>query len=319
MFTSIDSITRLCLGLLTVLLLGSCGAGPTGESPPESYTGYTGEYPGFSLVLDERFDAFDDEVWEIGDGAVGEESMCRFHAQGVKVADGMLQLRIDRSYAPASWSENHQKFKSAYHFTCGEVRTRRELRVRYGRIETRMRAPARDTASGYISSLFTYVNESNAQHSLEWEEIDIELEGGRPDAFQANLIYGVNAISWGDTRRYGAWEDKIDVGPVDEWRVFAIEWVPGRISWYVDGELVKSLTVADTGCDPACAGAQQLPAPIPDDPADVMINFWIPNDLIQDVFGGNKARNAYPMLTRYDWLRIYQFDAEPLENWSGPR
>ena len=48
-----------------------------------------------------------------------------------------------------------------------------------------------------------------------------------------------------------------------------------------------------------------------------MINFWIPNDTIQDVFGGNKERNRYPMRTRYDWLRIYQYDAEPMENWAG--
>ena len=47
-----------------------------------------------------------------------------------------------------------------------------------------------------------------------------------------------------------------------------------------------------------------------------MMNLWIPNDTIQDVFGGNKARNVYPLRARYDWLRIYQYDNEPLENWN---
>jgi hypothetical protein len=47
-----------------------------------------------------------------------------------------------------------------------------------------------------------------------------------------------------------------------------------------------------------------------------MMNFWIPNDDIQDVFGGNKHANRYPMRARYDWLRIYQYDAEPLKNWA---
>jgi beta-glucanase (GH16 family) len=179
-----------------------------------------------------------------------------------------------------------------------------------------MLAPDRRTASGYIASLFTYVNEVNERFDKEWEEIDVELEGGRPDAFQANLIYGVDAPGWGHTRRFGAWEDKIDVGPVDRWRVFAIEWLPDSISWYVDGKLLKTLSTTDIDCDPACIPPQEEPTPIPDNAADVMFNFWIPNDEIQDAFGGNKLRNEYPMFTRYDWLRIYQYDAEPLENWS---
>jgi len=304
------------LALTTACTLAQAPA-PAMSDPVTAYSGYTGIYPGFSLVLDERFDEFDGSVWEAGDGAVGTEAMCRFQAAGVRTVDGVLELVIDRARVPAGWSENHQKLKKAYDYFCGEVRTRPELRIRYGRIETRMQAPDRDTASGYIASLFTYVNEGNDRFEREWEEIDIELEGGRPDAFQANLIYGVDAEAWTETRRFGAWEHKINVGPVDDWRVFALEWRPDRISWYVDGELQKTLTQADIDCDPACIAPQEQPTPIPDTAADVMINFWIPNDDIQDVFGGNKQRNRYPMKARYDWLRIYQYNAEPLENWTS--
>jgi beta-glucanase (GH16 family) len=303
-----------------VLILAAAVAPPlaadSSQEPLAAYAGYTGDYPGFTLVLDERFDRFDESVWSIGDGAVGTESACRFQEAGVRFEHGMLQLIVDDVPVPAGWSEDHQKMKTAYDHRCGELRTRPELRIRYGRIETRMHAPHREEASGYISSLFTYVNEANEQFSREWEEIDIELEGGRPDAFQANLIYGVDTVNWSETRRFGAWEHKIDVGPVDAWRVFAIEWLPDSISWYVDGELVKTLRATDMDCEPACIDPQEEPTPIPDTHTDVMMNFWIPNDQIQEVFGGNKARNVYPMRTRYDWLRIYQYDAEPLENWS---
>jgi beta-glucanase (GH16 family) len=291
------------------------------DTLPDAYPGYDGEYPGFSLVLDERFDRLNTDIWAIGDGAVGTESACRFQDSGVRVADGALTLVIDKMRVPGSWSEDHQKTKKAYDYVCGELRTRPELRLRYGRIEARMRAPDREVASGYISSLFTYVNEGNAQFDREWEEIDIELEGGRPDKFQANLIYGIDdwSWSWDGTREFGAWEDKITVGPVDRWRVFAIEWLPDSIRWFVDGELVKTLTASDLDCDPACVAPQQQPTPIPDTPASVMMNFWIPNDDIQDVFGGNKQDNRYPMHARYDWLRIYQYDAEPLNNWTASR
>jgi beta-glucanase (GH16 family) len=279
-----------------------------------SYPGYTGEYDGFSLVLDERFDKLDRKIWKKGDGAVGGESMCRFTRQGVRIRDGILELVVDKRYIESSYSRDHEQQKGHYDYYCGELRTLRDKRFRYGRIEARLKAPDRETASGYISSLFTYRNEG-PEGEREWEEIDVELEGGRPDKFQANLIYGRNAWAWWATRDYGAWEHKIDVGPVDEWRVFAIEWLPDRISWYVDGQLVKTLKNTDIDCDPECVPPQRQPAMIPDNKAELMVNFWIPNDTIQDKFGGNKRRNRYPMIASYDWIRLYQYDEAPLENW----
>lgn len=305
---------RFSAALWFVLLVG---CQPDTLEVPVAYEGYLGDYPGFSLVLDERFNAFDEAVWTKGDGAVGKESACRFQDEGVRVQDGVLELLVLQSQVAEGWSEDHQKLKTAYDYLCGEVRTRPELRVRYGRIETRLRAPDRASASGYISSLFTYVNDLDEDSNRVWEEIDIELEGGRPEAFQANLIYGVNALAWSETREYGAWEDKIEVGPVDRWRVFAIEWLPEEINWYVDGALVKTLSAAQIDCDPECVGSQKHPTPIPVLATDIMMNFWIPNDTIQNVFGGNKALNKYPMRAQYDWLRIYQYDAEPMENWSA--
>ncbi|WP_230390905.1 family 16 glycosylhydrolase [Reinekea sp. G2M2-21] len=284
----------------------------SGSDNPTAYPGYTGVYPGFSLVLDERFNTFNTSVWAKGDGAVGAESMCRFTDNGVNVVDGNLELTVRSEYVPASWSQDHQSWKGAYSFSCGELRTVPEKRIRYGRIETRMRAPNRNVASGYISSLFTYRNEGNPR---EWEEIDIELEGGRPDKFQANLIYGNNAQDWNATRQWGAWEHKIDVGAVDQWRVFAIEWTPDQIRWFVDGNLVKTLKQSDINCSKGCVWPQIHATPIPDDLTELMMNFWIPNDSIQDVFGGNKWANVYPMTTQYDWVRIYELDSHPLQNW----
>ncbi|WP_100658115.1 glycoside hydrolase family 16 protein [Alteromonas flava] len=307
----------------TGLLLVVCSAHANNITSTEvltAYPEYTGEYPGFSLVLDERFDEFNQAIWKTGDGAVGVESACRFQPQGVQVIDGILTLLVQEEAIAAGWSDDHQQEKNAYEFSCGEVHTHPHLNIRYGRLEARMKAPNRATASGYISSLFTYTNDIDPQASadaiLEWEEIDVELEGGRPDKFQANLIYGVNTWEWWRTRAYGAWEDKIVVGPVDEWRVFAIEWLPDAIKWYVDGELVKTLHQDDTDCKPKCIGEQRFPAPIPDNPTQLFVNFWIPNDAIQDTFGGNKARNRYPMKTEYDWIRYYQLDTHPVE-WSA--
>lgn len=305
------------LTLLTICLLAGCALRQQKTEDvralPLAYPGYSGEYIGFTLMIDERFDEFDASLWKKGDGAVGGEAYCRFQDQGVQVNDGKLQLIVAEEAVAPGWSQDHQQQKGPYPYSCGELRTQPDKRFRFGRIETRMKAPARGTASGYISSLFTYTNDVDNQDSVlkEWEEIDVELEGGRPDKFQANLIYGTDTWEWWRTRVYGAWEDKIEVGPVDAWRVFAIEWLPDVIKWYVDGKLVKTLAQDDIDCQPACVGQQQKPTPIPDNPATLFMNFWIPVDSVQDNFGGNKARNVYPMKTEYDWFRYYQLDSHP--------
>lgn len=297
---------------MLLLVTAACSAQPHGAGNLASYPGYLGDYPGFTLKLDERFDRLDPEIWAKGDGAVGSESMCRFTDHGVQIVGGFLELVVREEHAPSGWSDDHQMQKEAYGYTCGELRTRPAKRIRYGRLEARIKAPPRQEASGYITSLFTYRAEGSPR---EWEEIDVELEGGRPDKFQANLIYGIDAWDWWSTRSWGGWEEKIDIGPVDQWRVFAIEWVPESIKWYVDGQWVKTLHQSDIDCQPECAPGQKHPTPIPDNATDIMMNFWIPNDGIQDAFGGNKHLNVYPMKTQYDWIRYYELDSHPAENW----
>lgn len=310
---------RSFLWATCALIVAACSSTPRNSastnSAPAAYPGYKGQYDGFRLVLDERFDALDAAVWSAGDGAVGEEAACRFQKEGLQINNGVLQLMVREQYVPSSWSVDHNQMKKDYNYLCGELRTNPDYKIRYGRIETRMRAPSREAASGYISSLFTYnVAVEDGKDVLtgsEWEEIDVELEGGRPDKFQANLIYGRNTWEWWRTRGYGAWEEKIDIPPADEWRVFAIEWVPDAIRWYVDGVLVKTLKASDLDCKPNCVGPQIHPTPIPDNPTTITMNFWIPNDVIQNEFGGNKERNQYPMVAEYDWLRYYQREPEP--------
>jgi endo-1,3-1,4-beta-glycanase ExoK len=302
---------------LGIVFMNACSQVPSDDlseltSLPEAYPGYTGIYENYSLVLDEQFDEFNSEIWQKGDGAVGGEAICRFQPQGVQVTQGILNLLIQQESIEPWWSEDHQQEKGPYEFSCGEVRTREDKKIRYGRFETRMRAPKRDVASGYISSLFTYINRGEPR---EWEEIDVELEGGRPDKFQANLIYGKGVWDWPSTRRWGAWEDKIETAPADEWRVYAFEWTPNYIKWFVDGVLTKTLTQEDLDCQPECLPPQIYPTPIPDNNALLMMNFWIPNDEIEAVFGGVKKDNVYPMRAQYDWIRVYQMDEHPFTEW----
>ena len=81
------------------------------EEPLTAFPEYTGDYDGFTLLLDERFNDFNDAVWRKGDGAVGGESMCRFQDQGVQIVNGVMELEVRQEQVQPSWSEDHQQDK----------------------------------------------------------------------------------------------------------------------------------------------------------------------------------------------------------------
>lgn len=274
----------------------------------EAYAGYTGEYPGFKLAIDERFNSFDSNLWARGDGAVGNEADCRFQPQGVEVVDGILQFVIRKENIAAGFSLDHQKDKRAYGFSCGELRT--NAKFRYGRLETRFHTPV-TPATGFISSLFTY----DMSPTYEWREIDIEVEGRRPGKMQSNLIFGNNSdvyhYDWGATRNWGAWEDATHVTPrpLSQWIVYAIEWTPNYIAWFMDGVEVRRLTNAYLAAHSPAPNSVNMgmPAHIPTNATQIMMNFWIPTPAVGPGFGGDPAGNQYPMVAEYDWFRYYEY------------
>jgi len=111
------------------------------KSLPEAYPGYTGDYPGFTLRLDERFNRFDPEVWAKGDGAVGSEAMCRFTAAGVQVVEGVLELVIREEHVPASWSKDHQGSIRVHNLAIHVSSGRLTAGMGGNRRRTRRRAP----------------------------------------------------------------------------------------------------------------------------------------------------------------------------------
>lgn len=277
---------------------------------PTAYTGYTGVYDDFSLLIDERFTAFNSTWWEKGDGAVGTEGDCRFQDQGVDIHDGVLALTIRKETVPASYSYDHSAEKKAYDFSCGELRTANKYR--YGRIEARFRTPS-TPSTGFISSLFTYDVEN-----YEWRELDIELEGGRPNTMQSNYIFGNNADTWNyewqATRTWGAWE-RLHNSPhsTQDWIVYAIEWTPDYVAWFMDGVEYRRLSNQDLDGNPLVP-PQIASAWLPENHTKIMMNFWIPTRSVGVNFGGDPIGNQYPMHAEYDWFRYYAYTPGQSDN-----
>ena len=87
--------------------------------------------------------------------------------------------------------------------------------------------------SGVVSSFFTYRDfwAEGLTSSSNWNEIDFEWLGIYDDKVQTNLII------------QNEWDlpDLIDlnVNPHDDFHVYAIEWTPNSIKFFIDAQLIR--------------------------------------------------------------------------------
>ena len=101
----------------------------------------------------------------------------------------------------------------------------------YGRVEAIMdSAPG----SGAATGLFTHTNDYfNDPH----DEIDIEWIGNRANIVQFNV--------YRDGKPQGPWKISLPYNASEELHLYAFEWEPNEIRWYVDGEKLFSITSKD--------------------------------------------------------------------------
>ena len=112
----------------------------------------------------------------------------------------------------------------------GELRT--EDSFQYGRFEVRMKSAL---GSGVVSSFFTYRDfwAEGLTSSSNWNEIDFEWLGMYDDKVQTNLII------------QNEWDlpDLVDlnVNPHDDFHVYAIEWTPNSVKFFIDDQLIRTI------------------------------------------------------------------------------
>ncbi|MEM7255910.1 MAG: family 16 glycosylhydrolase [Pseudomonadota bacterium] len=262
-----------------------------------SYEGYQPCPTGYTLAIDDRFDYFDNTIWERSTGGFPDNE-CRFiDAPDDRVsfnADGIMRLIMEQRDVPASYSRHEKKIVGAKPCASGELRTLAEYGP-YGRLEARMKSPQ---SSGFVQSLFTF-----KFYKDPWQEIDIELQGRLPDEISTNVISN-HAKDFNECDVYQCThntEQHNDIGArhADSWHVYTIDWLPDRVDFYVDGELKRPVTQSDINN----AGGN-----FPNSPATILMNFWLPNRKIAKWFGGEWSLDQLPLEAKYDWFRYYKLN-----------
>ena len=121
----------------------------------------------------------------------------------------------------------------------------------YGRYEVVMKSA---NMPGVVSSFFTHTGE---YHGDPHSEIDFEFVGGKPRELHTNYFWDGASDALDIPLGFDASED---------FHVYAFEWLPDQITWYVDGQKVRTVESASAS------------VPIPAASGRVMANIWAANN-----------------------------------------
>ena len=245
--------------VLAALIVAGCAAPPVGSGAPPAAADSE-----WRLVWADEFDSFDESRWDRATHTF-DGNDARFVPGNVRVADGLLALTLSADSA------------GGRPFSGAEVRT--DAPFRYGRFETRMRgAPG----SGAVSSFFLFRYDP-------WQEIDVEVLGRRTSGVHFNLFHNPGPEGAPNNRGREVRPMPVTLSlpvPADSaFHVFAVEWGPDRVRWFVDGEFAFEMTEG-----------------VPDLPAQLMMNVWASTD---EGWAGRVDRGALPARAEYDWVRVY--------------
>ena len=208
------------------------------------------------------FDSYDSSHWFKSHGwSNGDMFNCTWYEEQITFSNGEMRLSIDQEVEGKS-----PGYKGA------EYRTNDFSG--HGLYEVSMK-PAKRT--GVVSSFFTYTGPSEND---PWDEIDIEFLGKDTTKVQFNYF----------TDGVGGNEVYYDLGfdASLSYHVYAFDWRPDSITWFVNGEVVHKVTEN-----------------IPNHPGKIMMNVWpgIGVDSWLGNFDGETPVHAY-----YDWVRFTPMD-----------
>jgi hypothetical protein len=255
------------------------------------------EHENFTLMLveefDEPIDLDNDPIWTWSDGGL-MEGQVRFSKEAISFEGGVMKITVSGQQYPTQSCSHAEAKEMPYRWlSSGDFRTKHNM-FRYGRYEARIKAPSvqegnTDINGNYISTMFVY-RDAKYHH---WREIDVEITGDSPHSLMTNALSADNTEMWSgliaDSKQFN-----LSQNTRSSFVTYAIEWLPDRITWFVDGQKIR---------EKHGPGGR---VPISDKSAKIMMNLWI---FGSNGFGGSQLwNNRYPMHSEYDWFRFYKWN-----------
>lgn len=261
---------------------------PENPEPEDSGVGHEG----YTLVWEEQFDgeALNRDDWNVethDPGWVNSELQAYVDSpDNIYIEDGNLVLKpIQTVNADGTVS-----------YTSGRVNTQNKHDFKYGLFEARVKVPK---GQGFLPAFWMMPTSENLYG--QWPrcgEIDImEVMGQATDTSYGTIHFGnPHSESQGTyILKEGSFSD--------EYHIFSVEWEPGKISWYVDGNLIH--TENDWYSITEGQGEITYPAPF-DQPFYIILNLAVGGSWVGYPDASTDIENAE---YRIDYVRAYQRDS----------
>lgn len=205
----------------------------------------------------------------------------------IYVKDGKLTIQAKKT----------KNADGTYSYTSGRVNTQNKVDTKYGRFEARIKMPS---GKGFLPAFWMMPTDENLYG--QWPkcgEIDItEVHGSQPDTAYSTLHFGEP-----HTQRQNTYTLKKSDFSKD-FHVYACEWEPGEIRFYIDNKLFY--TVNDWFTKKEGFDEVTYPAPF-DQPYYIILNLavggsWVGYPDETTAFGDNAQMVV-------DYVKVYQKDS----------
>ncbi|OUS77940.1 glycoside hydrolase [Paenibacillus sp. MY03] len=290
-------------------------ASPTAEPSAEPSPSPTTEpEKAWRLVWNDEFDRSGDNLddngidldkwgYQLGTGAqYGLDGWGNNEQQYYRSENMIVDEETDMLIVTAK-KETHQ----GKPYTSGRIYTEPTFSQTYGKFEARMKLPA---GEGVWPAFWMMPKDSEYGVWAASGELDImEARGRLPEEVGGTIHFGrnwPNNKATGDEYHFPEGED------ITGFHTYGVEWEPGEIRWYVDGNLYQTLNNWDSwGADQPAKYA--YPAPF-DKPFYMILNLAIGGNYD----GGRLPKESdLPAQMLVDYVRVYEPDGweyrEPLE------
>lgn len=255
-----------CLVLLSAILLNCGSSGGVKSDYP-----YDGQW---TLMYEDNFDSsVDNAAWTAAEQGLNWNNENQAYVKsGVTVENGKLVLTARKeSWTGLSGRVDDPDVTVTQDYTSGELNS--SLSWTYGRFEARMKIPR---TKGVLSAFWmTPVDKS-------WPpEIDImEILGS-----DTTMVYFTNHYGTANSHQMKSGNHRSVSDYADDFHVYAVEWEPDAIRWYVDDELLFTSTEGIPG-------------------KASLLRFSLP--VGPDWEGDPDEYSVFPQRLEVDWVKVYQ-------------
>jgi len=268
-------------GILTCLLLACAGV---------QHVPAPSDHPAWRLVWSDEFNGGKGSVpdrakWVIETGGNGwgnnELEYYTNRVQNVQISDGNLVITARRE----GYSDSEGVFRG---YTSARLKTEKKFQQTYGRFEARIQIPR---GQGIWPALWLLGDDAAHAGWPAEGEIDIMENIGKEPSIVHGTIHGPgysgaqgigSAFSLPDGKAFA-----------DAFHVYAVEWEPDVIRFYVDDNLYATRTPADLPKDTKW---------VYDHPFYIILNVAVGGDWP----GNPDATTKFPQTMLVDYVRVYQ-------------